>query len=79
MLDLDASNGHTWHTMGQMEEKQGKLDAALACYSAGQQGSGEHLRITPILRCRYPSGPSSTWSASRLSSILSFVEGGPSL
>lgn len=55
MLDLDASNGHAWHTMGQMEEKQGKLDAALACYSAGQQGSGERLRITPSLRCHHPS------------------------
>ena len=43
VLNLDASNGHAWHTMGQMEEKQGKLDAALTCYSAGQQGSGESV------------------------------------
>ena len=51
VLDLDASNGHAWHTMGQMEEKQGKLDAALTCYAAGQQGSGEILCIMPVLSC----------------------------
>ncbi len=49
VLSLDVSNGHAWHTMGQMEEKQGKLDAALACYAAGQQGSGESLCIMPHL------------------------------
>jgi len=40
VLSLDANNGHAWHTMGQMEEQQGKLDAAVACYSAGQQSNG---------------------------------------
>ena len=49
VLDLDASNGHAWHTMGQMEEKKGKLDAALGCYTAGQQGSGESACILLIV------------------------------
>lgn len=41
VLNLDANNGHAWHTMGQMEEASGSLEAALTCYSAGQQGTGD--------------------------------------
>ena len=40
VVSLDPSNGHAWHTMGQMEEQEGKLDAAMKCYSAGQHSTG---------------------------------------
>ena len=61
VLDLDASNGHAWHTMGQMEEKQGKLDAALGCYSAGQQGSGGGLLIMSCTAIAFLCNPAHQW------------------
>ena len=49
VLNLDANNGHAWHTLGQLEEQQGKLEAALTCYSAGQQSNGAFLPLVRML------------------------------
>ena len=54
VLNLDASSGHAWHTLGQIEEQQGKLEAALTCYSAGQHSNGAFLPLVRLLASTCP-------------------------
>ena len=41
MLEVDHEQGHAWHTLGQMEEEQGQLQAARDCYQRGSHSSGK--------------------------------------
>ena len=48
MLEVDHEQGHAWHTLGQMEEEQGQLQAARDCYQRGSHSSGK-----PAHTCRF--------------------------
>jgi predicted TPR repeat methyltransferase len=54
VVSLDPSNGHAWHTMGQMEEQEGKLDAAMKCYVAGQLSTGIFLEVPDMHTTQIP-------------------------
>ena len=40
VLAKDPSNGHAWHTLGQMAEETGDLQEAAHCYTKGAKSSG---------------------------------------
>ena len=40
VLAKDPSNGHAWHTLGQMAEETGDLQEAAHCYTEGAKSSG---------------------------------------
>ena len=40
VIEADAYNGHAWHTLGALDEEQGRLDSAAKAYANGQRSSG---------------------------------------
>ena len=46
MLEVDHEQGHAWHTLGQMEEEQGQLQAAHDCFQRGTHSSGLSPQIS---------------------------------
>jgi hypothetical protein len=40
VIEADAFNGHAWHTLGGLDQEQGRLDSAAKAYSNGQLSGG---------------------------------------
>ncbi len=48
MLEMDHEQGHAWHTLGQMEEEQGQIQAAQDCYQRGSHSSGDLTHLVKL-------------------------------
>lgn len=51
VIEAEPSNGHAWHSLGMLEEQQGRLQEALDCFKRGQKSDGAPSHLSTFLLC----------------------------
>lgn len=51
VIEAEPSNGHAWHSLGMLEEQQGRLQEALDCFKRGQQSDGAPSQLSTFPLC----------------------------